>query len=373
MAERSNGNANRTDVEAVVAEFDAKKAALDAFRDKTKTLIEELLQEAKIRYQSVQARVKDRDKLREKYLNVKKDYRCLDDITDQVALRVITYYEDEADRAAEMIKREFDIDPDNSVDKRETESDRFGYYALNYVCKYLPARTGYAEYKKFSGVWCEIQVTSILRHAWSEIEHPWYDLRDDLPGDIKRRFARMAALLEVVESEFLNLRTIRSKYQRAVEIQVEAKVPSLPVDPVSVKSFVDQDPLVAEIDRAVASLWGTAVSAQFPDKLAELLSGTVNLAGMKKMQDLRESLTTYREGILEYVRRCREFWPEPKSPSPVGKGISILNLAMLLISAQGVDAAREATKPFGVNPNPDVFTRQVAVAKEIMAKYAGAR
>src|SRR5262249_19177482 len=138
---------------------------------------------------------------------------------------------------------EFAIDNENSVDKRDAEPDRFGYSALNFVCGHLPKRLADVEYKKFSGIRCEIQVTSILRHAWAEIEHEWYDLKNTYPKNVKRRFYRITALLELAESEFLDIRKKRSEYQRSVALRVEAKVPDLPLDGVSLKSLIEKDPL----------------------------------------------------------------------------------------------------------------------------------
>ena len=172
------GSESRASIEDVLAEFDRRQEMLAALCAKTKSLIEASLQDANIRYQSVQARVKTRKKLKEKYLDPSKNYRQLEDITDLAGLRIITYYENDVDRVAEVIKREFDLDAKNSVDKRDTEPDRFGYSALNYVCRHLQKRTSDVEYKRFAGSCCEIQITSILSHAWSEMEHEWYDLKD---------------------------------------------------------------------------------------------------------------------------------------------------------------------------------------------------
>jgi len=213
MPSQDKNERHRADVEGILSEFDRKKESLALFGDKTKSLIEEFLRDASVRHQSVQVRIKSRGKLRDKFLDPQKNYQRLDDITDQVAFRIISYYEDEVDRVAEVIRREFDIDPDNSVDKRENDPEKFGYYAFNFVCSYTTGRTAQVEYKRFKGISCEIQITSIVRHAWAEIEHPWYDLKGAYPTDIKRRFARMAALLEIAESEFLNLRRIQSDYR----------------------------------------------------------------------------------------------------------------------------------------------------------------
>jgi len=244
MAESKNQETPNHD-ESILSEFDSQENILEAFCSKTKDLIEACLDDAKIQYHSVQARVKSRKKLREKYLDPSKRYRRLRDITDLAGLRIITYYEDDIDRVAHVIKKEFDLDLENCVDKRNSEPDRFAYSALNYVCQHLEKRASDVEYKRFAGIRCEIQMTSILRHAWSEIEHEWYDLKTEYPRNIKRRFYRLAALLEIAESEFLDLRNSRTQYERSVAVRVEAQVPDLPIDSVSMRSLIEQEPLVA--------------------------------------------------------------------------------------------------------------------------------
>lgn len=356
------------DVEAVLIEFDSRVESLKSLCDKTKGLIEELLQDANVPHQSVQARVKKRKKLREKYLDPTKDYKKLDDIHDLAGLRVITYYDDEVDRVAEVIEREFDIDRENTVDKRKIELDRFGYSAINYVCTHLGARVSLSEYRRFANVRLEIQVTSILSHAWSEMNHGSYDLGESCPPEIRRRFFQLKALLELAESQFVDLRDKTTSYQRAVAVQVEAKVQDLPLDAVSVKSFAEQEPLVGEIDAKLVAVVGARTALRLDDRRAERLAQLANLAGLTTVQGLRDSLKKYREGIIEYVERCFRFWGP--APDELGGGVSIFQLAQLLITSQGEKKVSEVFKtaatPIAEEQN---LGRQVAIAREIVARY----
>jgi putative GTP pyrophosphokinase len=370
MTDSENPKKPKEDVDTILAEFDNREDLLAAFCAKTKSLIEACLQDAGIRYQSVQVRVKTKNKLREKYLDPAKNYQSLGDITDLAGLRIITYYEDEVDQVAKLIEREFNIDPKNSVDKRSAEPDRFGYTALNYVCEHLEKRKTDVEYKKFAGVRGEIQITSILRHAWSEMEHEWYDLKDAYPDSVKRRFYRIAALLELAESEFLDIRKSRTQYERSVALRVEAKIPDLPVDGVSLRSFVEQDPLVGEIDGEVAVAIGAKVSPSVSDKWIEMTSKAATFVGMTKFQNIRDNLAKYRTAIPEFVLR----WTDEVAPTrnkgglQVSKGISVLHLSLLLASARGEEGAVEFLKVAGLRAVWD-NDRLVALAREILAKH----
>jgi GTP pyrophosphokinase len=370
MPKSEGPNKPKADVESVLAEFDAKEDMLAAFCARTKSLVEAILQDANIRYQSVQTRVKTRNKLREKYLDPTKNYTELDDITDLAGLRIITYYEDEVDRVAEIIKQEFDLDLENSVDKRKGDPDKFGYNAINYVCGHHPKRKGDVEYRKFGKVRFEIQITSILRHAWAEIEHEWYDLKDAYPDEIKRRFYLVAAMLELAEREFLDIRKSKTQYERAVAVQVETNVPDLPVDAVSMKTFIEQEPLVTEIDKKLSTMVEREVAnVQIPDITLEWRARDAKAAGANTVQDLRDLLARYRQEIPEFAARCqKELWPPPSHDARFMKGVSIYNLAFLLASSQGQAAVMDFTKLHKLAVTWDI-AKQVAIAQEILKKY----
>ena len=365
------------DVEKVLEEFEARKDKLEAFCAKTKGLIEEALQDAGVRYQSVQSRVKSKKKLREKYLDEGKNYKRLDDITDLAGLRVITYYEDEVDSVAEVIKREFEIDPVRSVDRRMTEPDRFGYQALNYVCCHLKKRLEDVEYKKYAGVWCEIQITSILPHAWSEIEHEWYDLRKAYPDKIKRRFSRLMALFEIAESEFIALKKERSSYQKAMDIQVAVELPDVPLDVVSMRSLISQDAVVAELDGAVSERLGIVVSTVAPvDQWVEMISNAAKLAGLCTVNQVRAYLKKHREALLEYVDCIQADSSTRIRLQPgaaAGRGVSVIQLSYMLLGGLGGDRTRDAmVKVYGERgfaAGAEAVMGRAAIGRKVLAKY----
>jgi hypothetical protein len=179
--------------------------------------------------------------------------------------------------------------------------------------------------------------------------------------------------LELAESEFLDLRKSKIQYQRSVAVQVEAQVPDLLTDSLSLKSLIQTDSLVAEIDNAIAALAETTVSTDEPtDTLLEMWSQLANLAGMKTLQEVRQSLRKHQVAIVEFARRFREevHLPSltvPVSVRPRARGISIFNLNFFLLSLQGRDAIVDFLRIMNVSTvkwDPD---HVVSIAQEVMA------
>ena len=370
MEESNDKPVNRDSIDNVLDEFERKKETLEGFCVRAKSLIEDLLLDAGLRVQSVQARVKKREKLRDKYLNPDKNYKRLDDITDQAALRIIVYYEDEIDRAAELINKEFNVLPEFSVDKRETDPDRFGYSALNLVCTHSETRQKDVQFKKYATLRFEIQITSVLSHAWSEIEHEWYDLQGAYPSAIKRKFSRLAALLQIAESEFLSLRNQKINYQKSVDIRVESDVPGLTIDAVSLAKFVSLDPIVVALDKQMAILAKRTLAPPTQGTVALNLRVHAALAlGFKTLDAIPPALKKYEAPLVEYVERVAPNWGGDNS---LQQGLCIYQLALLLFGAQGSAKLVELFKGFGsftVDPLPDWIPRQSAIAAEVLSKY----
>jgi hypothetical protein len=69
-----------------------------------------------------------------------------------------------------------------------------------------PSEASKLQYRTLRRRWFEIQIRSILDHAWSEIEHEViYKSGVKYPVAIKRRFTAVAGALEVLEHAFADL------------------------------------------------------------------------------------------------------------------------------------------------------------------------
>ncbi|KXJ03280.1 hypothetical protein AN414_12780 [Serratia marcescens] len=83
---------------------------------------------------NVNKRVKTLESLSDKLIKKQSKYNDINEITDIVGVRVITLFSDDVDGVARIVESEFDVDIENSIDKRKSESpDKFGYMSLHYV------------------------------------------------------------------------------------------------------------------------------------------------------------------------------------------------------------------------------------------------
>lgn len=249
--------------------------------------------------QLVSARVKAPESLRGKLARPDKTYRSLWDVTDLVGLRVVTFFEDTIDEVGRAIEAHFGIDFARSIDKRGfTDHGRFGYRSLHYVCALPSARAPHADFR------FEIQIRTALQHAWAEIEHDLgYKGNEAVPAQIRRRFARVASLLEVADQEFVSIRRDLLEYRDAVRTALDTGA-ALPIDTVSLEGLC-REQAIASLDHAVAEALGKPVVPDlfYPDYLVRML----RLAGLSTTDALRSAVAAHRDHVPRVVPAYFEF------------------------------------------------------------------
>lgn len=129
-----------------------------------KSILENILKNESFEYQIVTCREKDPDHLKKKLEAGKVGAEDLLEIDDLSGCRVI-FYTDQIYRFATYLFNEFDIVKYNL--KFSTD----GYNASHVIVKLKEDLLKSAKYKKFTGLKCEIQLTTVLYHAWSEMAH----------------------------------------------------------------------------------------------------------------------------------------------------------------------------------------------------------
>jgi ppGpp synthetase/RelA/SpoT-type nucleotidyltranferase len=146
----------------------------------------------------------------------------LSQITDLAGVRVITFFPKALKRICEAIEKEFDVTWMKDLGEERFAQGRFGYQSIHYLVKLPEKKTEWAEYKRFDGLIAEIQVRTILQHAWAEMEHDiQYKSSEQIPTSIQRRFVALAGMLEIADREFQAVQDEDAKLRQAVSASLQ--------------------------------------------------------------------------------------------------------------------------------------------------------
>ncbi len=132
----------------------------------------------------------------------------LHDITDQIGVRVIAYLQSDVAAVADLLADQLTVLDDRDMGQETAREGRFGY-ASRHLLVALDARRGPAAYAQLGGRSAQVQIRTVLQHAWAEFEH---DIRykgtipEEHARDFDRRFTLAAGLLELADREFSTIR-----------------------------------------------------------------------------------------------------------------------------------------------------------------------
>lgn len=323
------------DQPSILAQLDSMSTDLHAFALKLETLLKDVLSESSIAVHSVSNRVKSRESLQRKLSKPGAAYRDLADMTDVVGVRIICYFDDDVDRVAGLMESEFIVDEASTTDKRRAlDPDRFGYLSLHHVVNITPARAAMTDWKRFVNLKAEIQTRSILQHAWAEIEHDLgYKSRVEVPRHLRRRFSRVAGLLELADEEFHEIRDELRRYSEEVVAYMAKQPASVLLDSASVRVFIEREPLVKELDQAIARVSKTRLET---DVDSDLPTRRLRAAGIHNLGDLQAQLSSHAAVIVRFAQTLLER-EEPDQVSTFMRGVSLFYLAYVLVIEAGDD------------------------------------
>lgn len=324
--------------EEIIKEFDINKNAYDDCSIKIKQLLKSFIVEKGIKVLDVTSRVKSRESLSEK-IDRKQKYQNIKDITDICGFRIVTYLEKDVDAISEIIRSEFLIDLKNSkLEKISPDPEVFGYKSLHFICQISDSRASLLEYKIFKDMKFEIQLRSILQHSWAEIEHDLgYKLTYTIPKHLRRKFSRVASLLEWADEEFNFLEKEIKQYRKTLE--EEATDYDDEIDREIIAHYITKDEDYIDLSESIKQLIGSSSIRKGPGAAEAIDLEIYWLREFKILSivQLKESLKNNKDKILRFAEKwIGQMEPPPSSIGPT-IGLFYLNYILLMNSNYDVE------------------------------------
>jgi predicted RNase H-like nuclease/ppGpp synthetase/RelA/SpoT-type nucleotidyltranferase len=207
-------------VRGAVEAYAARQPELCAATDRFVALVTTLLDDAGINYLSVTGRAKTVASFAAKAartLDGEPLYaEPLEDITDQIGVRVITYLHSDvtavADLLGDPVGSGLRVLDDRDMGQETASQGRFGYASRHLLVALVEPAVDVPSTERRA----QVQVRTVLQHAWAEFEHA-IRYKGRIPAadapDLDRRFTLAAGLLELADREFA---LIRDRLQASV-------------------------------------------------------------------------------------------------------------------------------------------------------------
>jgi putative GTP pyrophosphokinase len=279
------------------------RVGFEAFCGETRRLVERLLEDGGIDVAQIESRTKTVDSFAEKVRRKSGKYADpLAEMTDLAALRVIAYFPADVERIGGLLEEHFDVDwPNSRRQDAEALSDRFGYRSDHYVVRLSDARVGLPEYARFGGMRAEIQVRTVMQHAWAAVDHQLrYKNASQLPPELQRRLSKLSALLEVADEQFAALRDEADSMEATYVQEVQQGDFSAEIDLLSLPAFLDETGLAqAWTARAIEA--GLAPTPGLGE--LQYLVWVLHELGIGTLAALRPFLADAERWGIEYLSR----------------------------------------------------------------------
>jgi ppGpp synthetase/RelA/SpoT-type nucleotidyltranferase len=347
-----------------------------------------------LKVHSVTLRLKSRESLTHKLGRPDRSYRSLWAITDLVGVRVIVYFEEAVERIGQLVESNLAVDFAHSIDKRRRDATTFGYRSLHYVCRLgatprdaaapsdgaassdrAAPREAAAPLALPPEARYEIQVRTVLEHAWAEIEHDLgYKAESAVPSSVQRRLHRLAGLLELADQEFGAIRNDLLDYARVLPERIASASDSVPLDRLSLGALLDCSE-VRDLDRAIAIALDKELGEEpfFPDYLLRMLASS----GIRSVGEARAGVARHAAVIASMVRPYFAFaWQtwrlSPEQMERVFRGYSLFFLAhaeVLGSPALGIDKVERLAHLYRELDYPDDEDAAQRVASRLVDAF----
>ena len=281
---------------AAVDDYLRVRPRYEAFANAVKKILVQALIVKDIEVNSIESRAKEPESFGRKAAapsendpGAPKYQNPLKDITDLAGVRIITFFPRTVESVGTCIHEEFEVLEHTDPSQTLLQKERFGYRSDHYLVRLGSKRTALPEYKPHLDLIAEIQVRTILQHAWAEIEHDiQYKSSITIPRTIQRRFMALAGVIEIADREFQAIQDEDKLLKQQARTSVEQGV----LDQVEITA----DALRSYIDRRIGS------DARTTDFSYEYEAQVVRELGFTTIKQVDACIEGYDDDQLSRIR-----------------------------------------------------------------------
>jgi len=193
------------DIDKQVRAYDRMHSKYEVYTTRMMRLLEQLLREDGTPLHAIEYRVKSVESFRRKACLPDKEYDDpLRQIPDLAGLRIIVYRLQDIETVSGLIESELKVLKRTSAGEgTDCEPEKFGYRSIHLDVMLDDRRAALTEWSDMEDMMAEIQVRTVLQHAWAAVSHALeYKSEAGLNEELRHRLARLAGILELADEEF---------------------------------------------------------------------------------------------------------------------------------------------------------------------------
>ena len=273
-------------------------------------LLEDLVKSNGIPCQVVESRAKLPSSFAEKISRPGKKYNDpINDIPDLCGCRIIVYYLEDVGKVCELIKSQFlIIEEELSHQPAALKANQFGYLSAHYVLSLDKNRSELPEWLSYKTFRSEIQVRTVIQHAWSAVSHALqYKAETEIPSKLQRRLFRIAGLFELADEEFGAIRAQKLELRERASAALAAGNTDIPLSHASLLEFLNSwqllPQLIASAEKAGFEVHDEEEEDDADDENNTLanLYDLANRHGVNTISNLKDMLQSQNFSVLQVI------------------------------------------------------------------------
>jgi putative GTP pyrophosphokinase len=197
----------------IIEEYFKKIHQYQQLGEQVTQALKTILQQEKISILTIKNRTKSLENFLEK-IHRKNYSHPFEQMEDICGVRIICYFPSEIENIEKIISKEFEIIDIVNKDNRNTPT-QFGYRSQHYILKIKKEWFKTPHFRGLENLKFELQVRTVLMHAWAEIEHKLaYKKFEHMPIQFRRKFSLLSAKLEEADEQFEELMKRIQEYKK---------------------------------------------------------------------------------------------------------------------------------------------------------------